>query len=129
MPEALPLIERAASIPGDKRISFYLSFVEALLRAGTPAEGLAKLITLEKVNVQGEQSGRFELLLLRAYQGVEDWEALAEQAERIAGDPVSKPLARLEALVTTAELVESKTEAKLGPLLDENPRTRHRRSR
>jgi uncharacterized protein HemY len=119
MPEALPLIERAASIPGDDRTFYYLGFVEALLRAGTPAEALAKLITLEKVSVQGDLAGRYELLLLRAYQGVEDWDALREQAERIAADPDSTPLARLEALLTTCELFESKTEATVGPYLDE----------
>ena len=87
MPEALPLIERAASIPGDDRTFYYLSFAEALLRAGTPAEALAKLITLEKAHVQGDLAGRYEILLLRAYQGVEDWDALREQPTRKANRP------------------------------------------
>lgn len=119
MPEALPLIERAASIPGDDRTFYYLSFAEALLRAGTPAEALAKLITLEKAHVQGDLAGRYEILLLRAYQGVEDWDALREQAERIAADPESEPAARLEALVTTCELFDTRSESNLGPYLDE----------
>jgi lipopolysaccharide biosynthesis regulator YciM len=119
MSEALPLIERASGLPGDDRTFYYLSFVEALLRAGTPAEALAKLITLEKVNVQGDLAGRYELLLLRAFQGVEDWDALREQAERIAADPDSTPPARLEALLTTCELFENKSESNVGPYMDE----------
>ncbi|MFA5508211.1 MAG: tetratricopeptide repeat protein, partial [Vulcanimicrobiota bacterium] len=119
MAEALPLIERAASIPGEERASYFLSYVEALLRSGTPAEALAKLITVGKGSIQGESAGRYELLLLRAYQGVQDWEALREQADRIASAPESEPAARLEALVTTCELFETKAEANLGPFLDE----------
>lgn len=119
MGEALPLIERASSLPGEKKTYYYLGFVEALLRSGAQAEALAKLITLEKVNVQGELAGRYELLLLRAYQGAEDWEALREQAERICADPESSPLARLEALVVRCELSDKKVEATIGPLLDE----------
>lgn len=119
MGEALPLIERASGLPGERKTHYYLSYVEALLRSGAPADGLAKLITLEKVNVQGALAGRYELLLLRAYQGVEDWRALQEQAESICADPESTPLARIEALLVRCELHESKTENRIGPLLDQ----------
>jgi lipopolysaccharide biosynthesis regulator YciM/uncharacterized protein HemY len=119
MDEALPLIERASSIPGDEKTFYYLGFVEALLRAGSPAEALAKLITLEKVNVQGELSDRYELLLLRAYRGVEDWPALEEQAERISSDETVTPLARLEAFVVRCEQSDNKDEEHIGPFLDQ----------
>lgn len=119
MEEALPLIERASSIHGEERTFFYLGFVEALLRSGAAAEALAKLITLEKGSVQGDLAGRYELLLLRAYQGVEDWSALTEQAERISNDPEATDLARLEAFVVRCERSEHKDEGHVGPYLDE----------
>ena len=119
IPDALPLIERASGIPGEKRTFYYLSFVEALLRSGAAAEALAKLITLEKVNVQGDLRGRYELLLLRAYQGVEDWAALQEQAEAVSEDITTEPLTRLEAFVVRSEQSSSRDEATIGPFLDE----------
>lgn len=118
MDEALPLIERASSLHGEDRTFYYLGFVEALLRAGAPAEALAKLITLEKVNVQGELSGRYELLLLRTYRGVEDWKALREQAEAICDDETAQPLTRLEAFTVMCELADARDEGHIGPYLD-----------
>ena len=117
--EALQLIERAAGIPGDDRTFYYLSYVEALLRGGAPAEALAKLITLEKANVQGEQAGRYELLLLRAYMGVEDRAALLEQAEAISEDESADSASRMEAYVVRAEQSEKKDEAHIGLFLDQ----------
>lgn len=118
MPEALSLAERAASIPGEERTFFYLSYVDALLRSGAPAEALAKLITLEKGNVHGDQVWRYEVQLMRAYRGVDDRAALKEQAETISEDVAFDPLSRLEAYVIRAELAEKQDESRIGRFLD-----------
>lgn len=118
IPEALSLIERAAGIPGEERTFYYLSYVEALLRSGGAAEALAKLITLEKAHLFGEQAGRYEVLLMRAYRGVDDKSALKEQAESISEDELFDSLSRLEAYVVRAELAERQDESRIGRFLD-----------
>ena len=105
--EALSLLERAASIPGERRVYYYLTHVETQLRCGLAAESLANLITLEKGGLQTEeQVARYELLLLRAYRGVDDKVTLAEQAHRLTERLTFPDFVRQEGHLVLGELCD-----------------------
>ncbi len=102
--EALPLVEQAAKLPGERQSDYQLEYTASLLRAGKAEAALSVLLGMQRLQLQGATQASYDLAKLRAYRGVGDLEAVRAEAQRLAATEEAGAQARVEALVELAEL-------------------------
>ncbi len=116
--EALPLVEQAAEIEGERQPEYQLEYVSSLLRADRAESALTVLWSVDRQRISEATLSRFDLARLRAYRGVGDLEAVRGEAQRLAATEEASPAARVEALMELAELAAGDGSEKLSGYLD-----------
>lgn len=116
--EALPLVEQAAGLEGEKQPEYQLEYVASLLRADRAEAALSVLHQVDRERLSVTTLSRFDLARLRVYRGVGDLEAVRGEAQRLAASEEAGSAARVEALVELAELTAGEGTERISGYLD-----------